>query len=283
MAKNPPSILKSRKKYGPPRIREAAITAAERVFCKELVLHGDKLKALAVAFPELDGEPKGVRISHAATLARKKMVKREVEQLRALASQDAAFEVADALSEYLAVWNADPNELGSVRVGCCRYCHGYEHGYQWREREYLEKLRSQEVAQAQLRRRGKDETEIHELEPLPDCSGGLDFDPMAEPHPDCPECGGEGVPRVVAKDTTLLSESGRKLFAGIKLTKFGPEVMVHDRLKALESAARIIGAFEDKVRVRATVVSATANINLDTDDPNEAARAYQLVMEAGLG
>lgn len=275
----PPSILKSRK----PRIRNDAITAAERKFCKELLLHDDPVRAVTVAFPDRAKDADGAKKHWATTLKSRSRVKRELEALRAIATQDAGFEVADALGEFLGIWRADPNDLGSVRVGCCRYCWGEGGAYQWGAREYTEALRAAENEQRTMRLRLRPPTEdqIQELAPLPDCSGGLDFDMRREPNLECRECGGEGHPRVVAKDTMLLSEGGKRLFAGIKLTKYGPEVQMHNRMDALVQATRILGGFEDKVRVRATLDATMDQFNYDMTDPRQAAEAYKRLLKAG--
>lgn len=274
----PPSILKSRK----PRIRNDVITALERKFCKELILHDDPVRAVTVAFPDRAKDSDAEKKHYAATLKGRSRVKREMEELRAIAQQDAGFEIADGLAELVAIWRADPNELGSVRVGCCRYCWGGGN-YQWTETEYMEAFKRAEAEQRQLRQRRNPPTEeeIQAQAPLPDCSGGLDFDMRRPPCEECRECGGEGIPRVVSKDTMLLSEDGKRLFAGIKLTKYGPEVQMHSRFDALTNAIRMLGGFEDKVRVRATLNANADNFNYDMTDPRQAAEAYKKLLRSG--
>ncbi len=55
--------------------------------------------------------------------------------------------------------------------------------------------------------------------PAPDGMGGFGFDPKAEPHPDCPECGGEGMEDVHVADTRKLRGPAKVLYAGAKRNK----------------------------------------------------------------
>src|SRR5690606_7413669 len=65
------------------------------------------------------------------------------ESKRRLGSHDEAsdeamrFDAVQALSLFLDLARADPNELIGLRVGCCRYCHGPDHQYQWTPAEFM--------------------------------------------------------------------------------------------------------------------------------------------------
>jgi phage terminase small subunit len=182
-----------------------------------------------------------------------------------------------ALQAWLDIARANPNELISLRVGCCRYCHGQGHAYQWRLREYLEAVDRVEKQAAALALAGKATTDLA----LPDPAGGFDFNATLAPVEDCPECHGEGVERVVPRDTTKLSPDALLLYGGVKSTRNGVEIIMADRVKALENACRIIGAFDDKMRVSGQLATMQAAIQLQTTDPNEAARVYQQML-AGM-
>lgn len=194
-------------------------------------------------------------------------VRERVKEFLDLAAQDVSFTVAQALQRFLDIATADPNELISLKVGCCRYCHGDGHGYQWREREYLDELDRVEQFN---RHRGPKQPE----QALPDIAGGFGFDASKEPVQGCPECHGEGVGRIVPKDTEALSPQGRLLYGGVKHTNNGPQIIIADRMKALENATRIIGAFSDNVKVSGDLKAMVASVRLETTDPNEAAKAY---------
>jgi phage terminase small subunit len=131
--------------------------------------------------------------------------------------------------------SADPGELVELRRAGCRYCHGEGHGYQWREREFMEELKKSE-------RKG---------EPMPDYAGGFGYDQSADPVPGCPECSGEGVVQVNPKDTRDLSPGGRALLAGVKQSSQGLEVKLHSQLDALTKIGQHLGMFIDRKELSA--------------------------------
>lgn len=147
-----------------------------------------------------------------------------VEQMERV-SKEAEVSAADVLREWLAIATADPSKLTRVRRVNCRHCWGFDHGYQWSAREY-----AQEADKA-----------IMDGKPLPDCSGGFEWQSNAEPNPDCPECNGEGVSHVFFADTESLTGPERKLFAGVKRTKEGLEVKMRDQDAALLNIAKHLG------------------------------------------
>ncbi|WP_162502947.1 terminase small subunit [Azotobacter chroococcum] len=148
-------------------------------------------------------------------------------------------EAADRLIQQLQyAAYGDINELVEYRREACRYCHGEGHLYQSTPAEYR---RAEEQAGAN----GED------FDPL----GGIGFDPRKEPHPDCPECHGDGEGRVFFKDTRRLSPAGLALYAGAKVGKDGIEIKTASQERARELLARILKLFEDKTEV---------TVNLDT-------------------
>ena len=66
-----------------------------------------------------------------------------------------------------------------------------------------------------------------------------------EPDPDCERCAGEGVSVPWYADTRKLSAQARALFAGVKTTKDGAQVLMHDKMAAMDRIARIIGAYKE--------------------------------------
>lgn len=81
------------------------------------------------------------------------------------------------------------------------------------------------------------------------CFGGNRGAAMyVDPDPDCESCGGDGITVPWYADTRRLSPAGRALFAGIKQTKDGVQVLMHDKMAALTNIAKIIGAFEEDNR-----------------------------------
>lgn len=127
---------------------------------------------------------------------------------------------------------ADPRELVEYVYKCCRCCHGKGFRYQMTPRELeARKARHAElVAEAKAAKR-----KAPELDEL----GGLGFDTNLDPHPDCPECNGNGIGQLVLKDTRHLSPGALALYGGVKETKDGLEMKIHDARPYLEMLGRI--------------------------------------------
>ena len=152
------------------------------------------------------------------------------------------------LERYWQIATADPNELTQMNIRSCRHCHGINHKFQWiDEDEFNDVLSEAERKQAQLRRMGTPEDELPDL---PDDEGGYGFDPRLDPHEDCPRCFGEGKNMLYIASTKRLSPQGQALFAGIKQTKAGVEVLMHDQKAALDQVARHLGMFNDKLTLK---------------------------------
>ena len=72
--------------------------------------------------------------------------------------------------------------------------------------------------QIELEKKGKDAELIAEIVSEFDEASGIGYDPRCDPHPDCPECFGEGVVKVFVKDTRDLSPMAERLYAGVEET-----------------------------------------------------------------
>jgi phage terminase small subunit len=148
----------------------------------------------------------------------------------------AAFELtqADVLRDLFLVVKADSRDLSEYRIGCCRYCHGANFMYQMTPQEYRDRLA------AYVARVGDKDPACLQF----NMQGGVGYDKRKKPHPDCPECFGEGEGREVFKDSRTLSESARTLYNGVKRTKNGLEIMSRDKDRARELAARHTGVIK---------------------------------------
>lgn len=151
------------------------------------------------------------------------------EEVAALAEIDAAW----VLRQWKQIATADANELTQLRRVCCRYCHGFDHQYQWTEGEYARAV----------------DKAVESEKPAPDGMGGFGFDLNAEPHPDCPECGGLGEELVHIADTRKLKGSARRLYAGVKKTKDGLQVITRDQDAALANISRYLGMLVDRKEI----------------------------------
>lgn len=172
---------------------------------------------------------------------------------------------ADAIVRQLwAIANADPRELSEYRRTCCRYCYGQGYLYQRTPNERARALAKWEAAQT------KNSTNVF------DELGGVGFNATRDPHPDCPECFGEGVAREYFHDTRKLSPAAQLLFEGVEVTRDGLKFNMSRREHARELLAKHLGMFDEKNRnadlgddVRAAKIKA----ELDAMDSATAAAA----------
>lgn len=188
-----------------------------------------------------------------------------IEEMTLEAQIVAQLSEAWVIRRYMDLATADVNELIEARRVCCRYCHGVDHAYQWIDLkewadEYARVMNSNSRAKIQ--------------QPLPDDSGGVGFSGMREPHPSCPRCYGEGGSYIHVHDTRKLKGAARMLYAGVKQTKDGIQVLTRDQDAALAFLARHLGL--DKKTLE--VIPPGGSLPKLTTDPAEASRIYAAVM-----
>jgi hypothetical protein len=178
------------------------------------------------------------------------------------------------LREFWMVAIADPNELIEYRRTCCRYCHGAGNRYQRTQGE-LERARAEWQAAS------------GEGAPPFDVMGGDGYDATKPPNPSCRECAGEGVGEVFVKDTRFLSESAKRLYAGIKVAKGGGlEVKLNDQMAALNAVARHLNMFKEQHELRGEMDVTSGGKPLDSigDTVLRFAAAAQSVLDRnGVG
>lgn len=247
------------------------LTRLEEAFCQAFVRSRHRGLAYREVYDPKEAIPDKKLNSAASSLFHNPNIQARIRELLNEAAEAVIFTASHALSAWLQIASADVNELISVKVGACRYCHGEGHGYHWREREYLEALDEYEAGQE----RGAKGLR------MPQVGGGFGYDATQPPHPDCPDCHGEGVARTVIHDTDSLSPAARAIYGGAKVKRDGSvEILIADRIKALENACRIIGAFDDKLSLTADVRQMVAIVEKRITDPVEAAREYQKMIAA---
>ncbi|WP_313439392.1 terminase small subunit [Atlantibacter hermannii] len=161
----------------------------------------------------------------ASRLLRNVKVSRYVHHLRNERQRRYAAELDDVIGQLTAIINADPNEIAQYRRVNCRYCWGVEHKYQWRD--IAEQLSAERKAEADG---------AHP----PDTSGGIGFVDNGDPNPECPRCNGEGVGEPFFADTRDLEGDARYLLQGVKLGKFGIEILTADKDAARRELAKLL-------------------------------------------
>lgn len=190
---------------------------------------------------DLNGTQAAIRAGYSAKTAQEQasrllsnaMVQKAVSLGRKEQQERTEISADRAIREAWNILTADARELVQVKVGCCRHCWGEGHRYQRTLSEYnhdhaewLEKHAS-----------GKAQEDFEE-------QGGIGYDSLKPPHPECPECGGDGYSRVVLSDTRKLSPAAAALYAGAEQTKYGLKVHMHDKLAAMEKLFKHLGLYE---------------------------------------
>jgi phage terminase small subunit len=174
----------------------------------------------------------GYSLNTAASIGWELLQNPEVEAAIAEAQtkrgEKAEFTAFDVFKRWATIATADPNELVQHRRAPCRYCNGKDHAHQWKT--------PREFAEAETEQAASD-------------AGGYGYSVNDPIDPNCPECHGDGVGYTVTADTRTLSPQARMLYAGVKQTKDGLEIKMHDQQKALENVARHLGMFQDKLAV----------------------------------
>lgn len=219
------------------------------------------------------------RVAEAANhVASKPKIKSRIEEIQAAKREtaDKQFDITvkKLLQTFFEIAFTDPNELISMRSGACRHCWGIGGAYHWKEREYAEALAKWQDDVRKWEKNPKGEEPA-----MPDNSGGLGYRFTADPNPECRECEGEGVARLVPKDSTKLSAGARHLYRGAQQTKEGLKILFADKDGALDKLSRILGAYDDRLRV--DLRGQVAAIQLTTSDPVEAAREYEKMLAGG--
>jgi phage terminase small subunit len=218
-----------------------ALTAKQQRFVEEYLV-------------DLNATQAAIRAGYSARTARqigdenlsKPDIAAAIAERTAAISEKLGITQEQVLERWWQIATADPNELVQFRRTCCRYCHGVDHRFQWRDAEEFA------AALAAFTRNSKtdDDEDPAELpEGAPTDEGGYGYHRLSDPSPDCPQCYGEGRATVHATDTRKLPDQARPLYAGVKQTRDGFEVKLQDQGKALENVARHLGMFNDKLKL----------------------------------
>jgi len=224
--------LKRQKSDAPPKAAAtpspapAALEPRQECFVREYLIDLNATQAAIRA---------GYSDKTARQMGAENLSKPSIQTAIAKAQQERAERTGIAADQALReAWNvaiADARELVQVKVGCCRYCYGDGNRYQ---RTVGEMNRDRE---AWAEKKDNAPADFDE-------KGGIGYDPLRMPFAACPECGGDGQPRVVLGDTRNLSPAAVSLYAGAKQTKDGIEIKIQDRGAALEKVFKHLGLYQ---------------------------------------
>ncbi|WP_211441423.1 terminase small subunit [Collimonas humicola] len=208
-----------------------------------------RIKLFVVEYTkDMNGTQAAIRAGYSAKTAQeqssqhlsKLMVKQAVDAVVNDRIEQGIFDGDMVISRWVEISQANPNSLTQYRRVNCRYCWGEGHRYQFTPAEMEDAKQALDDSNA---KRALDE--LPELEW--DNKGGLGFVGNRDPHPECPECWGEGVGRPFFTDTRKLGRESLPLYAGVKQTKEGLEIQMHNQTDALDKLARHFGLYKDKL------------------------------------
>lgn len=218
-----------------------ALTAKQKLFVKEYMVDLNATQAAIRA---------GYSAKTAEAIGFENLRKPNIAEAIKAAQDKRAAKVEITAEMVMQRWwdiaTANPNDLIHTRRLACRYCHGIDHEYQWLdEAEYAQAIKQAlDYAEAEAKKQDRPIDAV-----LPSEEGGYGYDRLADPHPGCPKCRGEGHLDLHIEDTRKLQGGAKFLYAGIKENKNGIEVVMHDQMKALENVARHLGMFKDKLEL----------------------------------
>ncbi|MCY1167366.1 Terminase small subunit [compost metagenome] len=244
--KKPAPVVKPRARSAPAP-QPKALTPSEQRFVQEYLVDLNGTQAYMRAYP--DAKNASARVQACRLLA-------DPNISDAIAAAQAARAAKLGISAEVAlqhVWDiatADARDLVEYRVGCCRHCWGEGFAYQRTDAQFRADRAAHAHALATADSKGK--KKLGKFNP----QGGPGFDLRNQPNPDCPECAGEGVGRDVYKDTRKLPRAAATLYAGVKRTKDGLQVLTHDKGEALEKAFKHLGLYEKDNRQKSDPVTA---------------------------
>jgi hypothetical protein len=241
-----------------------------------------KREAFAVAFVELQSATRAYRAVYdcagmAPLTVRRKAydlrhsadVAARVRELYDEAAADTMLSARARMARLQAIVEADPGELVRVVAEPCRYCHGVDGKYQWRDADEF----TLAVARA-----------FDDRKPLPSDAGGYGFTVHSEPNPTCEECRGDGVARVVVTPTDQLSPAARALLKGVRQKASGEvTVLLHDQLAASDQLNKMAGMYVDKSLNINANVNARPVMELPADATPEQIRQRYLAMIGANG
>ena len=173
----------------------------------------------------------------------------------------------DVVRHVSEITEADPRELTEYYRGACRYCHGDGFLYQRTPSELRNDFTEFEKAKHKA---GAPQ--------VFDMQGGAGFNPKLDPHPDCPECFGDGQGYSFIKDTRRLSPSAARLFRGVKETRNGIEILTRDQDGAVKLLGEHLGAFNKRVELTGKNGTPLATTNVPIPD----LPAYQAAIKQAL-
>lgn len=146
------------------------------------------------------------------------------------------------IQKWIDAVSVDPNELTQYRRVCCPNCWGEGHARQYTPEGLKATKRKHDRDRASNLKASNGVVDIGEF---PEYESEW-YDKRKDPHPDCPECFGEGIGETFLHDTRNLSPEALAIYAGVKEGRDGIEILMSSREKAQENLAKALGIFREK-------------------------------------
>lgn len=237
-------------------------------YVKNSAEFGDASKAYQESFNCEKLKSSTVR-RNAYRLLQNPKIQARIQELREEIIEKSKMSIDDVLNRWIEIATADPNDLIQLRRECCRHCYGVDNKYQWIDED--------EFNQAYVHAKNR-------KHPLPINEGGYGFTSTLDPNLNCKHCCGYGLERIFISDTRKLAGKSKLLYAGIKQTKNGIEVLMRNQDQALENIAKFLGMFKDNGQSGSgsgpNILGKNQRISEVTKDPLEASKIYNEIMGA---
>lgn len=200
---------------------DSELTAQQKRFVAEyLIDQNATAAAIRAGYSVKTAEQIGYQLLQKTSVVQAIKQQQKASLVRTLASAD------EVLAQMWQLATFDANELSQYRRGCCRYCWGFGHHYQWRDMVEFEEQRLKSV-----------EKKSRE----PEDAGGYGYDHNREPNPTCPRCNGDGIGQPYFPDTRKLPPVSRLAYSGLKLGKHGVEITAISRERMYEAVMKRLG------------------------------------------
>lgn len=211
-------------------VGDDGLTAQQRLFVAEYLKDSNATQAaIRAGYSKKTAEQIGYQLLQKTSVAQAIAQQQKSAIVRTLGSADEVLEQMWRLATF------DANQLSQYRRGCCRYCWGFGHQYQWRDAVEYEEKRLEAVE----RKRRE-----------PEDAGGYGYDHNREPNPECPRCNGDGIGQPFFADTRKLSPDAALAYSGVKLGKHGVEITAISRERMYEAVMKRLGLADSEFAQR---------------------------------
>ena len=215
-------------------VEDDRLTDQQRLFVAEYLKDNNATQAaIRAGYSKKTANEQGARLLAKVSIAQAIAQQQKASIARTLGSADEVLEQMWRLATF------DANQLSQYRRGCCRYCWGFGHQYQWRDAVEYEEKRLEAL-------------ERKRREPLDD--GGYGYNHKREPNPHCPRCNGDGIGQPFFADTTKLPSDAARAYSGVKLGKNGVEITAISRERMFEAVAKRLGLVDSEFTQRLQLI-----------------------------